>query len=395
MLDNDGRDHHETHQELLQEAGESSPAWPGLDAIVVPTIRPPSSLTEAAKLARILNCTLVTLHSGSLTRAESATELLPADIDLIAVNVDQPPALLHLPPWQTSSLLRREGFARPMDVSTKRNLALMLSRMLDWSRILFLDDDITAPNPDDIREASSLLETHNAVGLRIGGFPDNSVVCHAYRRAGGPQESFIGAGALAVETERCTSFFPDIYNDDWLFMLDLDGWLQPVTCTGKVCQASFDPFRADRARTEELGDVLAEGVYWLLDQEQSVFDADEKHWDAFLVKRRKFIVRVLDMVGRRVPEGNEKRRIVEALTGSLGQLKRIQSDVCQRYLHAWRADRKLWLSHMSRLPTGQTRHDALNLLSAPGAPRLPRCLTRGHESDRERLSLGTALWSPG
>jgi hypothetical protein len=399
MLDNTGRDHHVTHQELLQEAGNPSSAWPWLDAIIVPTIRPPSSLTEAAKLARILNCTLVTLHSGARTTAESAIDLLPADIDLIAIDVTQPPDLLHLPPWETSSLLKQEGFDRlvggntRMDVSTKRNLALMLSRMLDWSRILFLDDDITAPNPEDIKQASGLLETHNAVGLRIGGFPDNSVVCHAYRRAGGPQKSFIGAGALAIETERCTSFFPDIYNDDWLFMLDPDGWLQPVTCTGEVNQASFDPYRADRARAEELGDVLAEGFYWLLHQDQPVFNADEKHWDAFLLRRRNFILRVLDMVESRIPEGSEKNRIDAALTESLAELERITSDVCQRYVQAWRADRDLWLSHVSDLPTGQAREDALDLLSAPEDP-LPRCLTRGDESDWD-LSLDTALWSPG
>jgi hypothetical protein len=33
-----------------------------------------------------------------------------------------------------------------------------------------------------LKQASGLLESNNAVGLRNSGFPDNSVVCHAYRR---------------------------------------------------------------------------------------------------------------------------------------------------------------------------------------------------------------------
>jgi len=394
MQDNDWQDHHGSHQSLLRTPDEPPPDWPRLDAIVVPTIRHPERLAEAARLAQVLNCTLVTLHSGKLTKAAWAAEFVPADIDLIAIDV-APPALLRLPSWETSHLLNRTGFARRTDLSAKRNLALMLSHMLDWSRILFLDDDITAPNLADIERASSLLATHNAVGLHIGGFPDHSVVCHAYRRAGGRQQSFIGGGALAVETERCNSFFPDIYNDDWLFMLDSEGWLQPVARTGEVLQASFDPFRtADRARAEELGDFLAEGAYWLLDQGQSVTTADERHWAAFLVKRRKFIERVLDMIRKHDLEWSEKHRIVAALRGSLGQLTRITSDLCVRYLDTWAADRKAWQRHLSALGTGQERQQAVNLLSALGSPLLTRYLTPEDGSGRERLPLGTALRSP-
>jgi hypothetical protein len=337
----------------------------------------------------------VTLHSGRLTRAVWAGQRLGTGIDLVAIDVTQPSALLHLPAWQTSRLLRQEGFDRDMDLSVKRNLALMLSHMLDWSRILFFDDDITAPNITDVKRASGLLETNNAVGLHIGGFPDHSVVCHAYRRAGGLQQSFIGGGALAVETTRCNSFFPDIYNDDWLFMLDSDGWLQPVTRAGAVHQASFDPFRtAHRARAEELGDVLAEGAYWLLDEGRSVCTADEKHWAAFLIKRKKFIEHVLDMVRKHDLDRSERHRIVASLKVSLNQLTRIRSDLCARYLQAWDADRKLWQRHLDDLPTGQERQHAIDLLSARGAPPLTRYLSMGRGGSRERLSLGTALWSP-
>ena len=106
--------------------------------------------------------------------------------------------------------------------------------------------------------------------MQIGGFPDHSVVCHAYRQAGGEQQSFIGGGALAVEVKRSKSFFPDIYNDDWFFLLDGSKWLQPIAVRGQVIQQPYDPFRTpDRARAEELGDVLAEGIYWLLDQDRS------------------------------------------------------------------------------------------------------------------------------
>ena len=150
---------------------------------------------------------------------------------------------------ETSRLLAGTIFERRTDVSTKRNLALVLSHLLRWKRVVFLDDDIRVPDPADLRRAVSLLDTHTAVGLGIGGFPDNSMVCHAFREAGGSQETFIGAGALAVDVKRNRSFFPNIYNEDWFFVLDAGKRLQQVATVGQVIQDPYDPYRPERARS--------------------------------------------------------------------------------------------------------------------------------------------------
>jgi hypothetical protein len=244
--------------------------------------------------------------------------------------------------------------------------------MTGWSRILFLDDDITTLDPGDVREASSLLDTHNAVGLRVCGFPDHSVVCHAYREAGGEQQPFIGGGALVIEVTRSNSFFPDIYNDDWFSLLDGRKSLQPVAVTGQVIQSPYDPFRnPDRARAEELGDVLAEGIYWLLDQGQPIADADEAYWAGFLVKRRSFIEGVLDMVkGDDALERHDQARRAAALRGSLGRLMLITPTLCEGYLRAWADDRRRWRTHVEQLPAGQEFPRVLALLSRQGCPSL-------------------------
>jgi hypothetical protein len=351
----------------------------GIDAIIVPTARTPAYLAEAAKLAQAVNCPLVTLHSKKWTSSALAAQRLPRSVDLIAIDVPDR-ARLRLPDWQTSQLLHRTVFARRTDVSAKRNLGLLLSRLLGWSRVLFLDDDITGLNPADMWTASGLLDTHNAVGLHIGGFPDNSVVCHAYRQAGGSQQSFIGGGALAVQVERDISFFPDIYNEDWFFLLDGDKRLQPVAVTGQVTQNPYDPFRSpDRARAEELGDVLAEGIYWLLDQDKSITEADRAHWTTFLAHRRQFIERVLQMVQQDASlERADKARRIEALKGSLGRLALITPQLCEDYLRAWAADRQSWQQHLHNLhrdqlaglATRERLHQAIALLSRPDATRL-------------------------
>jgi hypothetical protein len=349
----------------------SSFAHRGVDAVIVPTFRRPAYLAVAADVARTLNCLLVTLHSGPWTTAAKAADRLPADVNLIAIDVPEP-TQLNLPYWDTSRMLSGTVFARRTDLSTKRNLALMLSHMAGWSRILFIDDDITGLQPSDVRKASGLLDTYNAVGLRIGGFPDHSVVCHAYLEAGGEQQSFIGGGALAIEVTRSNSFFPDVYNDDWFFLLDGRKSLQPTAVTGQVNQYPYDPFRnPDRARAEELGDVLAEGIYWLLDQGQLIAAADEAYWAGCLVRRRRFIEGVLDMVKEDdARESCERARRIAALKGSMGRLALITPALCERYLRAWADDLQRWLDHVERLPAGQELPRALASLSRPGYPPL-------------------------
>jgi hypothetical protein len=264
--------------------------------------------------------------------------------------------------------------------------------MVGWSRVLFLDDDITGLDPDDMRRASGLLGTYNAVGLRVGGCPDNSVVCHAYRAAGGRQQSFVGGGALVVQVQRCNSFFPEIYNDDWFFLLDGDKWLQPTAVTGEVFQDPYDPYRTpDRARAEEFGDFLAEGLFWLLDQDQSIRDATPEYWSRYRVIRGRFIEDVLGMVRDSELDVYEKARRIAALKGALGRLALVTPDLCGDYLQAWIADRKAWYRHMELLPTRRQLPAALGALSRKGAPRLNWRFAgggRGPVAQRGALGVG-------
>lgn len=365
--------HHGSHRDLLWSGDQVQPK--SIDAIIVPTARRPAYLSEAAKLAEALGCTLVTLHSKQWTSADKAAYCVPTSVDLMAIDVADP-AHLRLPQWQTDEYLPARLFPRlanypRTDLSAKRNLGLVLSRLLGWTSVMFLDDDITRLNPADVRRASGLLDTHNAVGLHVCGFHDHSVVCHAYRDAGGRQESFIGGGALVVDVRRNRSFFPEIYNDDWFFLLDGEKGLQSAAVTGRVEQYPYDPFRPDRARAEEFGDVLAEGIYWLLDKQFSIADADRAHWTEYLEVRRQFISRVLGMVVADVSlDAADKARRIEALHGSLGRLLLITPALCVDYLRAWQADQKAWRRHIDKLQSGLERSAALRMLTRPGAPHL-------------------------
>ncbi|WP_143591239.1 hypothetical protein [Thermoactinospora rubra] len=350
-------DHHASHEHLLWFATPAGAVDP--DAIIVPTIRPPMALKHVVGLAADLRRPLVVLCSGRWTSARRMTEFADWGAEIVAIDVPER-RRLALPDFQTTNLLAGTRFERREDTSVKRNVALALARLLRWKRILFLDDDIEVDSSEDLRRAAGLLDDDfSAVGMRIDGFPDNSVVCHAYRAVGGPQQSFVGGGALAVATGKDASFFPAIYNEDWFYLLEARK-LRRLGVTGKVFQAPYDPFRTpDRARAEELGDVLAEGVFWLLDEGKTLQEADERHWTEFLARRKRFITDVLTRVPFCDEPPDVRQRMQDALRAARGRLDLISPELCVAYLAAWRADRDEWRAFLNRLKPVRRWKEAL------------------------------------
>ncbi|MFS8101204.1 hypothetical protein LFM09_29180 [Lentzea alba] len=335
-------------------------------------------MEPAIKLAADLECPLLVLCSGWSSAAEVAALAESSDVELIAIDVTDLPTGL-LPRFRTSELLEGTKFAPTTDISLKRNLGILFAHMAGWRRIVFLDDDITVPEPVDLRVAAGLTDTYAGVGLAITGHPDNSVVCHAYRRAGGLQDVFIGGGALAVGRESMWSFFPAIYNEDWFFLLDSDG-LRPTAVTGRVTQKPNDPFSSARARTEELGDCLAEGLFWLLDDGKSINDADATYWCESLRRRADFITEVLDMVSSQITDRYQRSKMLNSVLAARGRCLSISPELCEDYVHAWKADRNRWQRHLTQFQLirrrGRQSHgpgEVLALLGlTPMAEHLPR-----------------------
>ncbi|TMR95408.1 hypothetical protein [Nonomuraea basaltis] len=347
--------HHGSHRHLAVETRLEPARSARVDAIVVPTIRHPRWLEHAINLATDLDCPLVTLHSGNWSGAALASAAMPAEVRYVMIDIGEVDRL-NLPYFATTALLKGTLFERGTDLAPKRNLGLLLARLMNWRRIVFLDDDIEVSGHEEVRRAASLLDIYDMVGMRIGGFPDNSVVCHAHRATGGAQDSFIGGGALAVETTRNPSFFPNIYNEDWFYLLD-DKSLRMLAVTGEVRQRSYNPYdRPVRARDQEFGDVLAEGVYWLLDDGQSTdwqSAAHADYWIGFLDKRRAFIEEVLRNV-RGLPADSELDRhaMKASLVAALGRLHRIEPEFCVAYIKAWAEDREAWRRHLDKIRRG-------------------------------------------
>ena len=351
---------HVSHVGLLAVPGPTTARAP-VDAVIVPTARPAVWLTTAIRLAEELGAPLIALCSQDADPAAVHDKSWDCDATVIAaaVSARRPPAL---PKLGTTSLVAESPFRRASDTSVKRNVALAVSRMTGWRRVLFLDDDISGVTADAVREAASWLGPFDVVGLSNGGYFDNSVVCHANRDTGGVQEMFVGGGAMLFAGGPTASFFPDIYNEDWFFLLGSDR-LRKVAASGTYRQERYDPYaNAVRARQEEFGDTLAEGIYALLDDRGTIADADAAYWRAFLPRRAEFIDAVAERVCATVPAGLRQTRMIAALRASRTSLDLITPDLCVKYLRAWRRDRRRWAEYLGPLKPDRSPGEALACL---------------------------------
>jgi hypothetical protein len=342
-----------THRRLVSQAEQRElDTELDLDAIVVPASRAAQNLEQAITLARDLHCALLILCSPRVAPA-AVQELLAQRScnDAIVVNLpdDYGHELLDFPALASiKDELPAACSYRVTDLSTKRNLGLILARMLGWQRIFFLDDDIRDIDLADVHSTVSMLGSYPTAGMHVTDFPDNSIVCHAHRMTGGIQDVFVTGAALAVDCRQNSGFFPDIYNEDWLFFYDVASVGRLGSSTGEVTQLPYDPF-ADprRAAWQEFGDVLAEGLYSMLDFGIGIDQATGEYWSYFLDARRRFfeaIIRRSDTAGPKIRE-----QLLQSVQAARECSAEISPELFERYIRLWRQDLTDWAQRVARI----------------------------------------------
>jgi hypothetical protein len=374
--------HHGSHLDLLESVPLNAvPPVNGapaelIGAIVVPTFRPARHLDHARELAADLGCRLVALCSGQAKAAEVIARSPRHAALTYAIDIPSPrtPALDS---FETTRLGSVALGADQRDTALKRNLGLLLARSMGWDRIVFMDDDIIVDDPYDVARAAALTSRFDVVGQAVTGFPDNSVVCHARRDVGEYQKTFIGGGAMALRPALIDSFFPEVYNEDWLFLFDQDQLLT-VASAGQVTQEEYDPY-ADpgRAGREEFGDCLAEGIYSRLDQKRASGqhpqltdrDVDEAFWRAFLDDRRLVIDSIIERVPAIPADADRKVQMLRSLDAARDRLGTIRPAEYVDYLAAWKADREVWAGRLAKCPHATDEDDVADMVVALGIPR--------------------------
>lgn len=277
------------------------------------------------------------------------------------------------------------------DLSMKRNIGLVLARLLGWTRLMFLDDDIYGVGQQDVAALAAALEGHSVSALIPKWYPDNSVVCHAHRLSGGQQGVFASASGIGVKCDRDDlAFFPNLYNGDWFFFAD-EAANHRIARVGESRQRKYDPYDdSDRAAREEFGDLLAEGLYARLDISKGIWDVDTDYWQDFIKRRMEFHQRVIEALGRvDARYGREAARAGESVRAAQNQLTKITPRLCQKFMRLWREDLEKWHIYLATLPRLDSLTEALqyldiNLAMRSGGPACPTQLGRLCKCQRVR-----------
>lgn len=382
----------------------------GLDAIVVPAAR--ASLQRVITLSAELSVPLVLLCSRQ-AKIEKVAERVEATFGARALLVEVGDNYkLPYDDHQTSDPeFRALSADRASDLSVKRNLGLLLARLRGWSKILFLDDDISRIRWQDIERLTGHLDHRPVAAMASRWFPDNSVVCHARRLAGYRQDVFVSGAVLGVNTQHpALSFFPDIYNEDWFFFARHAAG-RSLTKIGEVRQDAYEPFAdPERAAREELGDLLAEGLYALFESTpgrtftEQLAAAGAVHWQDFTESRRAMIDATRKKLEReQAAAGSVGSQTMDDALESLRHadkhLSRISPEKCVEFIDAWQDDESRWQKVMKDLPTTLGERDALaelkltNWISCGDGSRrtsfgLPRAQVQRRESELDLLLAG-------
>jgi hypothetical protein len=383
-----------------------------VDAIIVPASRPAGCLQLAIDLSTFLGVPLVALCSKK-TRPRRVTNRVLRTPGAQSLVVEVPVDWSHegIPNRTSDPVFKNASANRTSDLSAKRNLGLLLARLLGWNKIVFLDDDVSDIAKCDIARIAGQLGKHQVAGMRLEEYPDNSVVCHARRLAKLPQDVFVTGAVLGVHCNSLPlSFFPDIYNEDWFFFAK-EAAEYRLPRVGDAIQAKYDPFaNPRRARLEEFGDLLAEGLYALIgdDKSGSSFEdqlrrATAAYWSRFIDARHAVIARAKSQLSCSLDRHPENASAVRSLRAAKRQLETITPDLCVNFLEAWRDDLASWQRFSNGVNNVGSTSEAMDLLgletwtlvqsrSQAIDSKVPRCIGRPDQSWRAEIgSIRTAI----
>jgi hypothetical protein len=344
-----------------------------LDAIIVPASRPALFLQETIELSAHLGVLVVILCSKQ-TRAEDVEQLVSRTPGARSLIVTIPDTWDHpeFPQRTSAKKFQQASSYRDSDLSAKRNIGLLIARSHGWNKIAFIDDDVRLRGIRNIARLAGQLDDHQVAGMLVLRHPDNSVVCHARRLARLRQDVFVTGAVLGVHCNSLPlSFFPDIYNEDWFFFAR-EAAARDLRSVGYARQAQYDPFDcADRARREEFGDLLAEGLYALMDTADESMPmyrgaaATTAYWSRFIDARRDVLGKtsslLTDFQDQEV--GGKVKSALASLAAAETQLNMITPDLCVSFIEDWWSDVIDWQKFSSGVNDMGNTRDAMKLLN--------------------------------
>jgi hypothetical protein len=197
-------------------------------------------------------------------------------------------------------------------------------------------------------------------------------VCHARRFVPGRRQGvFVSGSALAVRVDRAGSFFPETYNEDWLFLAPHLA-RREVAASGSVRQLPYRPFDLpDRATAEEFGDVLAEGLIGHLHHGSLGRPPSIRYWTDFLRRRARVIAEAAESCAALAAEDPLARAALRALKRAEVARAKIRSSLLVDYVASWLDDLQRWQEFLTGVPRLGDLEATLARLGLPAVPASP------------------------
>ncbi|MBI5557031.1 MAG: hypothetical protein HY885_05290 [Deltaproteobacteria bacterium] len=227
------------------------------------------------------------------------------------------------------------------DLPIKRNYAIYFSLKERFRKILLIDDDMIGINQTIIETGTHLLEQFVAVGSFVENFPDTSIIGHVEIEQHVNVKCFLSGSFLFVSPQQIKSFFPKIYNEDWLFMIPMI--LDSKICTaGDIHQKSYDPFhKPEKAVFQEFGEVIAEGLFALLSKSAFNLRHSKEIWNDVINNRKTLLIELL---------GNTKNKLQMNIIGkAISKNAELNPSDCIDYIYSLDHDTDSWCTFLKEI----------------------------------------------
>lgn len=247
-------------------------------------------------------------------------------------------------PWQTDPLLgeyraleisrfsERLGLHRGWDLPAKRSIALGHARRHGYAVALLIDDDIWPANQADV-------ELFRGISNGIAGKPpvsaaDVSALELCLDSSGA--HPFLNGNYLFVDPTDSLSFFPTIYNDDWLFVM-ASGKSRPAMLDGRpLFQSARSIDTVRRSHEQEFGELLIDGLI----ASPNPKGRDSSFWNAIYAKRFKYLT---DLLAETSYLGTTK-----AVRAARSGLSCFSPTHIEEYDRLWQASQEEWRIALER-----------------------------------------------
>ncbi len=249
-----------------------------------------------------------------------------------------------------------------------RNYAIILSRLLRYKRVLFIDDDIIIKDMNVINNLMKKVNDADFVGAKILGKPDYSIVDEIADKCNLKLEmsDISSGGFLAFNSDTISEYFLNYYNEDIIWIYLHSPKIKIVNC-GAVHQQSYElpENKSEQASNQEFGEILFQGVYKAFKRNNSMLLTQKSFWSNVLDREMRYIRKLKELY----KEKNIKDETINIFKPLLCYLSRISPDNFLKVFTKYFKTRDIWRDILAELDANGCYTNIINLILTKKARR--------------------------